>query len=353
MVLLPDIHGRGAVSNPANRFERMHVEPSLQDVLPDDCHDSVETIYLEVPSKSILTTNDSPDVGFRYSVNPYYGCTHGCAYCYARPYHEYWGMSAGLDFESKILVKKDAPALLRTALDKKSYDPDVIAMSGVTDCYQPGERQFKLTRQCLQVLAEYKNPVGIITKNRLVTRDIDILQEMAAWNGACVLISITTLDPDLSGKLEPRASRPAARLETISKLAAAGIPVGVNAAPMIPGLTDREVPAIIRAAAGAGAGFAGYSIVRLPGAVHGIFESWLQRHMPDAASKVMNRISETHGGKVADARFGTRMRGEGQHAEQLQALYKMACRKAGMGSHPALNKDIFARPGRGQLDMFQ
>ncbi len=262
-------------------------------------------------------------------------------------------MSAGLDFETKIMVKMEAATLLRAALDKPGYQSDIIAMSGVTDCYQPGEKQFELTRQCLKVLAEYRNPVGIITKNRLVARDTDLLAEMAAWGGACVYLSITTLDPILSGKLEPGASRPQARLDAISKLAAAGIPVGVNAAPMIPGLTDRELPAIINAAAEAGATFAGYTVVRLPGAVHGIFQDWLDKNAPDSKSKVMNKIREIHGGNVSDNRFGTRMKGDGQYADQLRGLFNAACRKANIrGGAPRLSSDLFRRPARGQLDLF-
>jgi DNA repair photolyase len=351
-MVIKDPKGRGAAGNPTNRFEHLSVEAYDEDLLPDDVTHRVETVYLDAASKSILTKNDSPDVSFRYSVNPYYGCTHGCAYCYARPYHEYWGMSAGLDFESKILVKRNAAQLLREALNRKSYEPDVIAMSGVTDCYQPGEREFKLTRQCLQVLAEYKNPVGMITKNRLVTRDIDVLQELAGWGGACVIVSVTTLDADLCGKLEPGATRPSGRLEAISALAAAGIPVGVNAAPMIPGLTDQEMPAILQAAADAGAQFASYTVVRLPGAVGGIFDEWMERNYPDSRQKVMNRIRDVHGGKVADSRFGTRMKGDGEYATQLKGLFAAAKRKAKLGEFPALVKDQFRRPERGQLDLF-
>lgn len=352
-MVIKDPRGRGAADNPANRFERLSVEAYDEDLLPEDVTDHVETVYLDAASKTILTRNDSPDVGFRYSVNPYYGCTHGCAYCYARPYHEYWGMSAGLDFESKILVKRNAPQLLREALMKKSYAPDLIAMSGVTDCYQPGEKQFQLTRQCLQIMAEFKNPAGIITKNRLVTRDMDVMEAMASWGGICVIISITTLDPDLSGKLEPRASRPTARLQAISALAGAGIPVGVNAAPMIPGLTDAELPAIVKAAADAGASFANYMVVRLPGAVGGIFETWLERNYPDSRQKVMNKIKEVHAGRVADSRFGVRMKGEGAYASQLQALFSATKRRTGLGDFPALNSAEFRRPDPGgQLSLF-
>jgi len=345
--------GRGAAENPGNRFERLHVEAWDDDILEEDVSDSIPTTYLKAASKSILATNNSPDIGFKYSINPYYGCSHGCSYCYARPYHEYWGMSAGLDFESKILVKEDAASLLRAELDKPKYEPDIIFMSGVTDCYQPGEKQFRLTRQCLEVLAEYKNPAGLISKNRLITRDIDILSEMAEWGGVCVLLSITTLDPNLSGKLEPRASRPQARLEAIRMLAEAGIPVGVNAAPMIPGLTDSELPAILKASADAGATFAGYTVVRLPGAVHGIFEAWLEKHVPNSASKVMNHIRAVHAGKTADSRFGTRMKGDGEYATQLQNLFEAGRRKAGItGGMPVLSTDHFKRPSRGQLDLF-
>lgn len=352
MVLPDDIRGRGAVNNPRNRFEKLEISQELDDVLAEEAVNP-RTQFIPDFSKSVLTTNDSPDVGFRYSVNPYRGCEHGCSYCYARPYHEYAGMSAGLDFESKILVKHDAAALLRMALEKASYDPDIIAMSGVTDCYQPAEKRFQLTRQCLEVLAEFRNPVGLITKNRLVTRDIDILAEMAAWNGAVVMLSITTLDVELSGRLEPGASRPQARLDAISKLADAGIPTGVNAAPMIPGLTDHELPAIIKAAADAGAGYAGYTLVRLPGAVHGIFEDWLARHYPGSVTKVMERIRDVHGGRVNSSQYRQRMKGAGEYAAQVRALFHSACRRAGLTTgFAALDTSQFRRPGTGQMDFF-
>ncbi len=353
MNVQPNPRGRGTPGNPQNRFEKHAIEVQLEDFEHEELPPAPGTQFIPDLSKSILTKNDSPDVGFTWSINPYRGCEHGCSYCYARPYHEYLGMSAGLDFESKILVKEDAPQLLRKALDRPSYEPDIIAMSGVTDCYQPGERQFELTRGCLKVLAEYKNPAGLITKNRLVTRDIDVMREMASWNGICVLLSITTLDPEMSGKLEPRASRPQARLDAISKLADAGIPVGVNAAPMIPGLTDSELPAIIAASAAAGAKFAGYTVVRLPGAVHGIFEGWLNRNFPDAASKVMNRIRDVHGGNVSDSRFGVRMKGEGEYATQLRGLFNGSCRKAGLtNGFPEMTTEHFRRPQKGQMDLF-
>src|SRR3989442_1368528 len=272
--------GRGADANPKNRFEALEYVPE-----PDgDCDDEprpLRTQFFRDGSQSIISYNNSPDVGFAASVNPYRGCEHGCAYCYARPTHEYLGFSAGLDFESKIMVKEDAPELLRRELASPKWKPQVIAMSGVTDCYQPVERKLKLTRRCLEVLAEFRNPVGIVTKNHLVTRDVDVLAELARHKAAAVFVSVTTLDPDLRKVMEPRTSPPASRLSAIETLTKAGIPVGVMVAPVIPGLTDHEIPAIIAAAAKAGAQFAGRVIVRLPYAVAPLFESWLARHFPD------------------------------------------------------------------------
>jgi DNA repair photolyase len=240
--------GRGATDNPVNRFEKIHIEPDA-DWNPDDeyggCPQGPRTQFFKDHSKTLITRNDSPDVGFMASLNPYRGCEHGCIYCYARPTHEYLGFSAGLDFESKIMVKEDAPELLRAELMSPKWQPQVIFMSGVTDCYQPVESRLKLTRRCLEVLAEFRNPVFIITKNRLVTRDIDLLSELARHNAAAVWLSITTLDAELRKLMEPRTSPPLARLAAIRELAQAGIPVGVNVAPIIPGLTDHEMPAIL------------------------------------------------------------------------------------------------------------
>ena len=248
---------RGAADNPPNRFEKIHLEPDA-DWHPDaDAEDGstpgLRTQFFKDHSQSALAHNDSPDIGFRSSLNPYRGCEHGCIYCYARPTHEYLGFSAGLDFESRIMVKEDAPELLRRELSSPKWQPQVIFMSGVTDCYQPVERKLKLTRRCLEVLAEFRNPVFIITKNRLVTRDLDLLGELARHHAVAVWLSITTLDNDLRKLMEPRTSPPAARLAALRELVAAGIPVGVNAAPMIPGLTDHEMPAIFQAAREAGA----------------------------------------------------------------------------------------------------
>jgi DNA repair photolyase len=322
---LGPVHGRGAVDNPANRFEQIAYEPPSGDA--DEEATAPTTRFYRDTARSILAHNESPDVGFDTSINPYRGCEHGCAYCYARPYHEYLGLSAGLDFETKIFVKEDAPKLLRHELSSPKWKPEVIAISGVTDAYQPAERHFQLTRRCLEVLAEFRNPVGIVTKNRLVARDRDILRELARDHAACVWISVTSLDGDLARRMEPRATQPAGRLAAITALADARVPVGVLAAPMIAGLNDHELPAILKAAADAGAQYAGYIMLRLPYGVKGIFEDWLTRHYPDRREKVLGRQREMHGGELNDARFGSRMRGEGEMARQIESLFKTACRR--------------------------
>jgi DNA repair photolyase len=325
--------GRGAVFNPKNRFEPLHyvAEPSEN---PTDEEATPKTIFLRDDSQTILSWNDSPDVGFNAGLNPYRGCEHGCAYCFARPTHEYLGFSAGIDFESKIVVKPAAPELLRRELSKKSWVPQVIAMSGVTDCYQPIERRLELTRRCLAVLAEFRNPVAIITKNHLVTRDIDILRELAAFQAVVANISVTSLNPELAKVLEPRASPPQRRLAAISELHAAGIPVRVMMAPIIPGLTDHEMPELLTAAARAGACDASYVALRLPWAVAPLFEAWLERHAPGHKEKVLSRIRDMRGGKLYDARWGVRSRGEGFFAEQMGAMFDMARRKAGFAGDP-------------------
>jgi DNA repair photolyase len=292
-------------------------------------------------------------VGFETSLNPYRGCEHGCIYCYARPTHEYLGFSAGLDFVSKIMVKEDAPELLRKELSSPKWQPQVIFMSGVTDCYQPVERKLKLTRRCLEVLAEFRNPVGLITKNQLVTRDKDVLGELARHQAATVWLSITTLDTELRKIMEPRTSPPAARLAALGELAAAGIPVGVNVAPLIPGLTDHELPAILKAAGEAGATAAGYSIVRLPYAVGPLFERWLETYFPDRKEKVLNRLRSLRGGKLYDSRWGKRHSGEGIFAEQLAQMFDVARRKAGLNDDfPALSTAAFRRAGGTQMTLW-
>jgi DNA repair photolyase len=346
------MHGRGASANPANRFEALHVEPADPD-WPEEERPALRTKFYRDFSQTIITRNDSPDVGFETSVNPYRGCEHGCIYCYARPTHEYLGFSAGLDFESKIMVKTDAPELLEAELASPRWKPQVIVMSGVTDPYQPVERRLEITRRCLEVLAKFRNPVAIITKNRLVTRDADLLGELAANQAAAVNVSITSLDANLQRILEPRTSPPRARLEAIARLRSAGIPAGVMVAPIIPGLTDHEVPAILAAAAEAGAQFAGYVVVRLPWAVAPLFERWLEEHFPERKEKVLGRIRHLRGGKrLNNSQWHERMTGDGIFAEQIASLFEIGCRRAGIGERPKLSTAAFLR-SREQLQLFE
>jgi len=346
------IPSRGAASNPANRFEEIHVEPDAdwdpeQDPLP-------RTQFLRDRSSRILTTNDSPDVPFEVSINPYRGCEHGCIYCYARPTHEYLGFSAGLDFETRIMVKENAPRLLREELSSPRWTPKAIALSGVTDPYQPVERRLKLTRGCLEVLAEFRNPVSVVTKNNLVLRDLDLLSELARYEAVLVVISLTTLDTDLRKILEPRTSPPPARLATIRALALARIPVGVLVAPVIPGLTDHEIPALVAAAAEAGARFADHALLRLPYAVAPLFEQWLTLHLPAKKDKILGRIRAMRRGKLNNSQFALRMRGEGVYADQIEAMFAVACRKAGLdGNAPQLSTAAFRRCSGRQLSLFQ
>lgn len=346
------VRGRGAAENPRNRFERLAVVPDAEARDPDD--PAPGTRFFRDASRSIVARNRSPDIPFDVSVNPYRGCEHGCIYCYARPTHEYLGFSAGLDFETRILVKEDAAALLRKELMSPRWEPKVIAMSGVTDPYQPAERRLRVTRACLEVLAEFRNPVGIVTKNYLVTRDIDLLGELAAHNAAMVSISVTTLDSSLQRVMEPRTSIPSRRLAAIEALAAAGVPVGVMVAPIIPGLNDHEVASILEAARDAGARHASSVTLRLPYGVKDLFVAWLERHFPERMNKVLNRVREVRGGKLNDVRFHARMRGEGVYAEQVRALFDAACRKLGLNrGRPALSTAAFRCPAPGgQLDLF-
>lgn len=348
------IRGRGAAENPPNRFERLAFEPDPETLEPDEDAPAPETVYYRDGSRSIISRNESPDVGFDTSINPYRGCSHGCIYCYARPTHEYLGLSAGLDFETRIFVKEDAPELLRRELSSPRWEPQVLVLCGVTDAYQPIERKLGLTRRCLEVLAEFRNPVGIVTKNHLVTRDVDLLRELARHGAASVNISVTTLDPKLQRVMEPRTSIPARRLAAIETLAEAGVPVGVMVAPLIPGLNDHEMPAILEAAARAGARFAGFTVLRLPFAVKDLFTAWLERHFPERKEKVLGRVREMRGGKLNESRFGARMRGEGAYAGQLRALFHAAARKAGIDARqPALSTAAFRRPPAGpQLGLF-
>jgi DNA repair photolyase len=349
----PARQGRAARTNPANQYEPLHVDHDPE-ALDDDELRQIDTKYLSDPSQSILSENESPDVPFTYSVNPYRGCEHGCPYCYARPTHEYLGFSAGLDFESRILVKTEAPSLLTDAFQNDSWSGAPICLSGNTDPYQPVERDLEITRALLQVCQQHRNPVRLITKNGLVTRDVDLLEEMAAWNGAHVTISLTTLDNDLAGAMEPRAARPPLRLKAIKACADAGIPVKVNVAPIIPGLTDEEVPRILEAAADRGARSAAYTMLRLPGAVQEVFVDWLDRHAPNKKDRVLRRLRSLRGDDMDDTEFGVRMTGDGIWADTIGDLFQLARRKHDLdGGLTPLNTDAFRpRPG-GQIGLFE
>lgn len=343
------VQGRGSAHNPENRFDLLSVERDSD----DDTGPGPRTQLFRDASRSIITTNRSPDIGFELSINPYRGCEHGCIYCYARPYHEYLGLSAGLDFETKLFVKPDAPRLLRQELASPRYSPQTLVMSGVTDPYQPVEKKLELTRGCLEVLCDFRNPVSVITKNHLVTRDKDLLARLARDHAARVFVSITTLDEELRLKMEPRTSSSSRRLDTLRELSSAGIPTGVMVGPVIPGLTEHELPAIIGAAAKAGAGQAGYIVLRLPHVVAPMFERWLETHFPNRKDKVLNRIRSLRGGKLNDPRFGIRMRGEGIYADEIRALYRIALKKAGLEERSyRMSAQAFRRPGARQLGLF-
>ncbi|MBD3275817.1 MAG: PA0069 family radical SAM protein [Candidatus Marinimicrobia bacterium] len=347
------IRGRGTAENLPNRFQdqRFEYDP---DFLDDQGQPQPQTTYIRDSTRSIIAYNNSPDVGFDASINVYRGCEHGCAYCYARPTHEYLGYSSGLDFETKILVKHQGPELLRNELNSDRYTPQVLAMSGVTDPYQPVERKLQLTRQCLKVLTEFRNPVAMITKNHLVTRDIDILTEMAQRNTVNINLSLTTLDGELKKTMEPRTSHPDRRLRAIHDLSEQGIPVGVLIAPVIPGLTDHEIPHILEKAASAGARYAGYILLRLPYQNKDLFEGWLERQFPEKKNKVLNRIRDMRDGKLNNTAFGERMRGTGNFAEQISDLFHMSCEKFGLQSEaPALTTEHFRRRRPEQMALFE
>jgi DNA repair photolyase len=340
--------GRGATGNPPNRFEQISLERDADWNPQDD--PAPRTQFLRDLSQSIISYNDSPDIPFNASLNVYRGCEHGCSYCYARNTHEYLGFSAGLDFETKIMVKENAPELLRRELSSRKWKPQTLAMSGVTDCYQPIERRLQLTRRCLAVLAEFRNPVSIITKNYLVTRDIDLLRELAAHRAVTVHLSINSLDSELARKLEPRAASPKMRLAAVEALTKAGVPVGVLVAPVIPALNDYEIPSVLAAAQAAGAGWAGTETLRLPLTVAPIFEQWLQQNVPEKKDKVLNRIRAIRGGKLNDSRFVSRMRGQGIFADQISQMFRVARRKVGMlEDGPELSTAAFRRSGGDQL----
>ena len=348
---LKKFRGRGTDQNPASRFDKIDYVRDTQEEYADEKRP--ETEFFEDSSKSLITYNESPDTPGDASINVYRGCEHGCIYCYARPTHEYLSFSAGLDFETKILVKKDAPKLLRKELSKKSWKPQLLMLSGNTDPYQLVEKDLQLTRGCLEVLRDFRNPVGIVTKNSLVTRDIDILKELAEYKAVTVLISITTLDNKLATVMEPRTSKPRIRLETIRKLSEAGITTGVNIAPVIPGMTDTEIPEILKQSKEAGAVFAGYIMLRLPHGVRDLFLNWLEEYFPDRKQKVVNRLKELFGEKLYKSDFNIRGRGEGPFAEQVRNMFKISCRKYGLNKEPLeLSTAHFRNADKKQLGLF-
>ncbi len=355
--------GRGLAANPTGRFERFRIEPDFEALetlaAAPDLESRLEALvpdrrteFLPDPSRTALTFNQSPDIPFDASLNPYRGCEHGCAYCYARPTHEYLGYSAGLDFETKILVKERAPELLRRELAAKHWVPQVVALSGVTDAYQPIERKLELTRRCIAVFAEFRNPITVITKNALVARDIDLFQQLAAHRAVSISLSLTSLDPEIQRTLEPRASSIRERLRAIEALARAGIPTGALLGPVIPGLTDHEIPKLLEAAKNAGASHASYIVLRLPHGLKKLFDDWLLTHQPLRRDKVIHRLESLRGGRLNDPRFGSRMKGEGNFADQIGDSFRIWARKLGLdGPRPALSTEAFRRPGgqhRGQ-----
>ena len=353
------IIGRGAQIAPPNRYERVAQTEDLEQLPPEEVLESQErrlpTEFLPNHTRRLICENDSPDIGFRYSINPYRGCEHGCAYCYARPTHELMGLNAGIDFETKILVKHDAPQLLRAELGSPRWRPETIVISGVTDCYQPGERKYKITRGCLEVMLEARHPVGIISKNVLMLRDLDIIRQLAERQLIRVFLSITTLDAELARTMEPRTATPAAKLRAIRELTDAGVSVGIMVAPIVPGLTDAETPAILKAAAEAGAQTAGYVLLRLPLTVEPVFDDWLKRSYPLKAERVLSLIRSTRRGRMYTSEWRVRQRGEGPYAEQIGQNFKVFARRYGLdGSLPDLDCTQFQPPRQagGQMQLF-
>jgi DNA repair photolyase len=351
------IKGRGAQLNVHNRFFELQHE--LRDDFLEYCHkegeasDNNNTQFLQVFPKTIVNKVASPDVGMSYSLNPYQGCEHGCIYCYARNSHEYWGLSAGLDFERQILVKKNAPQLLEALLKKKSWKVRTIVLSGNTDCYQPAEKTFEITRQLLQLFLKYRHPVGIITKNALITRDLDVLKELAALNLVVVNISITSLSESTRRILEPRTATIKKRLDTVKILSDHSIPVNVMLAPIIPGINSHEILPLAKAVSDHGALSIGHTIIRLNGAIGEIFTDWIQKALPDKADKVLNQIKDCHGGQLNDSRYGKRMRGEGHIAKQIHDLIRLARLKYFKNREmPILNMDLHEQYKDGQLKLF-
>ena len=345
---------RAANSNTKNRFSKNHFEPEFEDEESFLDHQELysKTELIPLHPKTIVNPVKSPDVGMEFSLNPYQGCEHGCAYCYARPTHEYWGYSAGHDFEQKILVKHNAPELLEKLFIDKKWKAKTISLSGNTDCYQPAERKLKITRSLLELFLKYRHPVGIITKNALILRDLDLLKALAEQNLVSVAISITTLNENLRRTMEPRTASVKNRLETIKQLADNNIPVMAMMAPIIPSLNSHEILPLAKKVAEMGANSLGYTMVRLNGAVEEIFTQWIEEHYPDRAKRVLNQIKGAHGGTTSDSRFGTRMRGEGNAAEMIKSQIVLARKKYGLDRKMNnLDTSLFI-PGGGQLSLF-
>ncbi len=345
------IAGRGAQIKPANRFlKNAFVTDHIEGIDENEAGHPITQVYYESPRK-IINKVDSPDLRMDYSMNPYQGCEHGCIYCYARTTHEYYGFNAGLDFETRIVAKTNAAEILEKQLLDPSWKVSPIMLSGNTDCYQPLERKLGLTRKMLEVLLKFRHPVGVITKNSLITRDLDILKDLAREKLVSVMITITTLDEELRRRMEPRTATGLKRLRTIEDLSSAGVPVGVMNAPIIPGLNHHEIPEIMRMAAECGALTAGMTVVRLNGAVAKIFEDWLRKNFPDRFNKVWSQIAGLHGGQVSDSRFGARMKGEGTIADIIHQLHKQSKRKYFEGRKlPAMDLTCFRRGGN--LNLF-
>ncbi len=346
------LKGRGAQINTANKFLNSHKVIEHHEGIDEWGSEDERTSFIMSEARSIVNRVDSPDVGMMYSMNPYAGCEHGCIYCYARNAHEYWGYSAGLDFERKIIVKQNAPLLLRKFLMNPKWICEPITMSGNTDCYQPCEKKFRLTRSMLEVCREFNQPVGMITKNAGMLRDMDILKDMAEKNQVSIVVSLTTLNEDLRRQMEPRTTTSTQRLRLIEKLSEEGVRMGVMIGPVVPGLNDHEIPAILKSASSAGASFSAYTFVRLNGSVQIMFKDWLYKNFPDRADKVWHSIQDGHGGKVNDSRFGLRMRGEGNNAEIINQQFKKYSKLFGLDKNRwDLNTAMFRRPGS-QLDLF-
>jgi len=345
--------GRGAQVNTHNKFLKNRYVLEHIEGLDESMAQNTVTQFFEENPKKIVSESNSPDLSHMYSINPYQGCEHGCVYCYARNTHEYYGFSAGLDFERKIIVKRNAPVLLEQYFNKKKYQPVCILLSGNTDCYQPVERDLKITRSLLQLFLKYRNPVSIITKNNLILRDLDILTELAAMQLVHVNLSVTSLNEQLRQKLEPRTVTASGRLAVIQKLSEKGIPVRVMAAPIIPGLNSNEIPGIIQAAAERGALSAGFTIVRLNGSVAELFTDWIIKTFPNKADKVLNMIRSCHDGNLNDSEFGRRINGEGKVAESIHQLFNMACNRFLDGRDmPAFNFDLFVPKDGRQTTLF-